>query len=312
MVRYIRYSSSVYYSPHDLKRLEAALFFYYHKIEKALSLPIVKPLFGLGYIENTLKLVEQWVQLTGDYDAVVFRGAYSALVSYKSHVGQSLQKSNPKIYERLEQLIFEYERPDIDLNLGGTLEIHNENLTTNNRIQKFEELIRQRHSVRVFTEKHIPDEEIYNAVKLAQHTPSVCNRQCWHVHVFTSDKDKTKILQHQNGNRGFGHLADRVLLITADLKCFFTSGERQQPSIDAGMFAMSLILSFEAMGIASCCLNLNLNAGKESAFRKTALLSKWEKPIMLIVIGYPPKSLKVAVSARKSIESLLSFRDLNN
>jgi len=310
LVRYMRYSSSIHYSSHDTKKLEASLFFYSHKIEKALSLLIVKPLFGLGYIETTLNLVEQWVHLTGDLDAVVFRAAYSALVSYKNHVGPELQKSNPEIYARLEQFIVENARPDIDLSMGGTKVIRNDNLTTNSRILKFEDLMRQRHSVRVFTEKHISDEEISNAVRLAQHTPSVCNRQCWQVHVFTSDTDKTKILQHQNGHHGFGHLADRVLLISADLRTFFTSGERHEASVDSGMFAMSLILSFEAMGIASCCLNLCLDAGQENAFRKAAILPKWEKPIMLIAIGYPPKSLKVAVSARKSVESLLSFRDL--
>ena len=146
-----------------------------------------------------------------------------------------------------------------------------------------------------------------HAVRLAQHTPSVCNRQCWQVHVFTSDTDKRKILQHQNGHQGFGHLADRVLIISADLRSFFTSGERQQASVDSGMFAMSLILSFEAMGIASCCLNLCLNAGQENTLRKAAHLPKWEKPIMMIVIGYPPKSLKVAVSARKSVEVSIKF-----
>ena len=312
LVRYIRYSSSIHYSSHDRKKLEASLFFYYHKIEKALSLLVVKPLFGLGYIEKTIALVEQWVHLTGDFDAVVFRGAYSALVSYKNHVGSELQKSNPQIYEHLEQLILENARPDVDLSMGGIMSIHNDNLKTNCRTLSFGDLIKQRHSVRVFTKEHIPDEEIYDAVRLAQHTPSVCNRQCWQVHVFTSENDKAKILQHQIGNQGFGCLADRVLLISADLRCFFTSGERQQAAVDTGMFAMSLILSFEAMGIASCCLNLCLNAEKEKSLRKTALLPKWEKPIMLIVIGYPPKSLKVAVSARKSTESLLSFRDLNN
>ena len=312
LVRYIRYSSSIHYSSRDLKKLEASLFFYYHKIEKALSLLVVKPLFGLGYIEKTIELAEQWVYLTGDFDAVVFRGAYAALISYKNHVGGELQKSRPRIYERLEHFIVENARPDVDLSMGGTMTISNDELTTNCRSLNFEDLIKQRHSVRVFTEKHIPDEDINNAIRLAQHTPSVCNRQCWQVHVFTSENDKTKILQHQSGNLGFGNQADRVLLLSADLRSFFTSGERQQASVDMGMFAMSLILSFEAMGIASCCLNLCLSAGKENSLRKAALLPKWEKPIMLIVIGYPPKSLKVAVSARKSTESLLSFRELNN
>jgi len=310
-VRYLRYSNSFFYSTDDPKKLEAMLFFYYHKIEKALSLPVVKPVFGLGYIETTLKLVKKWVRLTGDLDAVVFRGAYSALVSYKNSVGPLLQKEYPNIFSQLEKLIVEYARSDLELNFGGTIEITNENLTQNWQALNFGDLIQQRHSVRVFTERHIPDEILSNAVRLAQYTPSVCNRQCWHVHVFSSPIDKTRVLQYQNGNEGFGHLADRIILITADLRSFLSSGERHQASVDSGMFAMSLILVFQSQGIASCCLNLCLSAHKEIALRKTTKLSKWEKPIMLIAIGYPPENLKVAFSARKLPESVVSFRDLH-
>lgn len=309
LVRYLRYSNSFFYSTDDPKKLEAMLFFYYHKIEKGLSLPVVKPLFGLGYIETTLKLVEKWVKLTGDMDAIVFRGAYSALVSYKNTVGPVLQKEHQNIYSRLEKLIVDYKRPSMELSIGGTIEISKKDFPGNDHTLDFADLIQQRHSVRVFIERHIPDEAIFVAVRLAQHTPSVCNRQCWHVHVFSSLVDKTRVLQHQNGNEGFGHLADRVLLITADLRSFLSSGERNQASVDSGMFAMSLILAFESQGISSCCLNLCLSARKEIAFRKTTKLPKWEKPIMLIAIGYPPESLKVAVSARKSPEAVVSFRE---
>ena len=311
LFRYLRYSNSFNYSPSDRQKLESLLFFYYHKIEKALALPEVKPLFGLGYIETTLDLAERWAQLTCDLKAVVFRGAYAALSSYREHVAQPLSQARPDVAHRLDQFLADYAQPDQDPNLGGTVTISQEEVHETCQSMNFERFVCRRHSVRNFIERHIPDSAIVQAVKLAQRTPSVCNRQCWRVHVFTSPADKARVLQHQNGNEGFGHLADRVLLITADLRSFISSGERNQAFTDAGMFAMTLILAFEAQGIASCCLNLSISAFKDIALHRACGIPEWEIPIMMIVIGYPPESLQVAVSVRKPTESVLSFRDLD-
>jgi nitroreductase len=311
LFRYLRYSNSFLYSSDNRQKLESLLFFYYHKIEKGLAMPTVKPLFGLGYIETTLELAEKWVQRTSDQEAVVFRGAYAALADYQKHVAKLLSQARPDIVRHLDQFLTDYAQPDQDLSCGGTITISKKEKSETCQSMNFERFVYQRHSVRSFVERHIPDTAIVHAVKLAQRTPSVCNRQCWRVHIFTSPADKARILQHQNGNEGFGHLADRVLLITADLRSFLSSGERHQASVESGMFAMTLILAFEAQGIASCCLNLCLSAFGEIALRRESRISEWEIPIMLIVIGYPPESLQVAISARKSTESMLTFHNLD-
>lgn len=305
--RYLRYSGSFSQTTNDATKLEALLFFYYHKIEKALSLPVVKPLFGLGYIDIILQLIEQWVEKTNACDAVVFRGAIAALESYRQHVGPLLQKERPQTYARLEKLLSLYALPIPDESLGGVSIIHRIPDEYVQHKESFAMLLSQRHSVRTFTEHSVPGDRIWDAVRLAQKTPSVCNRQSWRVHVFTKPEDKARILRHQNGNEGFGHQADRVLLISSDLRCFLTSGERQQAGVDAGMFAMTLVLALQSQGIASCCLNLCLSADQDTDFRAEARMPVWEKPIMLILIGYAPESLHVAISRRKSTDTMLSF-----
>lgn len=307
LYRYLRYSNAIYQSSGDRQKLETLLFFYYHKIEKAMALPIVKPLFGLSYIETTLDLAEKWARNTNDVEAVVFRGAYAALAQYQNQVQPALSQSRPDIALRLNRFLVDYENPNQEPGLGGTVEVFYGEDTEFLHDINFEQLVRHRHSIRNFIKKPVPDSAIMQAVKIAQRTPSVCNRQCWRVHVFTSPADKAKILQYQNGNEGFGHLADRVILITADLRGFLSSGERHQATIDSGMFAMTLILALEAQGIVSCCLNLCFSAFEENAFRRESGISRWEVPIMLIVIGYPPEHLQVAISARKTTESMLTF-----
>jgi hypothetical protein len=138
----------------------------------------------------------------------------------------------------------------------------------------------------------------------------VCNRQSWRVHVFSEAADKAMILRHQNGNLGFGHLADRVLLVTADMRTFVSSGERNQAFLDGGLFSMSLLYALQARGIATCPLNLSISFQVDRRLRKAARIPGWETPLMMIAVGYPPDRLNVAASARLPTESMLFFRSL--
>ena len=310
LFRYLRYSNSLSPSSNDSVKLEALLFFNYHKIEKALALPTIKPVFGLEYVTTTLDLADKWAARTGDLDAVCFRGAYAALMGYREHVARSLPQVRPALWERLNQFLEKYAARDISPQYGGAMAIAAREVEPSLRSMSFEHLVTSRHTVRNFSERRIPDEIILDAIKLAQRTPSVCNRQCWRVHVFTTSYDVARVLQHQNGNEGFGHLAERVLLLTAELRSFLSSGERHQAEMDSGMFAMTLVLALEAQGVASCCLNLCLSAQDENRFRNTCKIPRSEMPIMLIAIGYPAEEVRVAVSARKPITSVVQFRDL--
>jgi nitroreductase len=311
-LRYLRYSNFLILSTSDRQKLESLIFLEYHKIEKALALPAVRPLFGLGYLETLLDLLDRWGRLTNDYDAIVFRGALAALASYREQVGETLKRSRYDLFQRLDKLLTDH-APEVDEHgLGGVLPINGIELKEACQSVNFDKLVFCRHSVRNFAECRVPDDIISHAVRIAQQSPSVCNRQCWRVHVFTSDLDKSKVLQTQSGNSGFGHLADRVLLLTADLRCFVSAGERNQAHQDAGMFAMTLIYAFQAQGVVSCCLNLCTNFYQDIALRRVCKIPEWETPIMMIVIGYSPVEFKVAVSSRVYLEAILSFRNLMN
>jgi nitroreductase len=307
--RYHYYSRTDVFSKIEKQRLEALLFFYYHKIEKSLALPDVKPVFGLSYIELLINLADTWICKTEDLNSPVFKGTYTALLSYQKHVNTSLQQQKPDLSEKLAHFLSKYQ--ETAFGIGSVINIGriaDEPIgRANNRT--IADAIKSRHSVRIFSKEHIPDQFISEAVQLAQSTPSGCNRQCWRVHVYSSIDDKTKILKHQNGNAGFGDTADRILLITSDLRTFFSSKERRQPAIEGGMFAMTLLLALESFGIGSCCLNLAHSAREEQNFRRASGIPLWETPIMLIAVGYPPEFLRVAASARKTTESMLTFHE---
>ena len=93
---------------------------------------------------------------------------------------------------------------------------------------------------------HVPCRLIVEAVRRAHEaSPSVCNRQSSRVYVLSSDEAKNFALSHQNGNRGWGHTASHVLILTSSLEHFIAQAERYQGWIDGGMFAQ---VRLRAMG----------------------------------------------------------------
>src|SRR3546814_11683998 len=64
---------------------------------------------------------------------------------------------------------------------------------------------RTRASVRDYSSAPVPSAVIEEAVELALHSPSVCNRQASYVYCLQSREIIDRALSLQNGNRGFGH-----------------------------------------------------------------------------------------------------------
>ncbi len=164
--------------------------------------------------------------------------------------------------------------------------------------------------MRQFSPEPVPAEAVTSAVRLAQRTPSVCNRQAWRVHVYSSPADRERVLRTQDGNAGFGHQAAHVLLVTADARAYVTSGERHQAYVDGGMFAMSLVYALQSEGIASCCLNLCNYFFQDMAVHRACRVPPSELPVMMIAIGYPPSEFQVAASPRLHVDEVLSWRTL--
>jgi succinoglycan biosynthesis protein ExoA len=311
LYRNLRYGNSFHRPKRGRAELEPLLFMYHHKIEKTLALPEVRVPFGLEYVPALLGLMEKWVSSGGHLGAAPFRGACGALTRYREKMGPFLRQHEPDLLARADKLLHSSAHGEPADAGGGVLELSAEVLIKDTEGTDFGRFVRLRHSVRNFAEKRIPDNEISRAVATAQRSPSVCNRQSSRVHVYTAAGDKEQVLRLQNGNDGFGHLADRVLLVTSDIRSFVSSGERHQGYVDAGMFAMTLVYALHARGIASCCLNLSTYSFQDVALRRACLIPAWETPIMMIAVGYPPERFKVAASARLPTDSVLRFRDLS-
>ena len=167
----------------------------------------------------------------------------------------------------------------------------------------FSDFSNSRSSVRNYTNQVVPINLIINSIDLAKNTPSACNRQCWRTYVFSEEHKLNEILVLQGGNRGFGHLADKLIIITAEVGVFLSISERNEAYIDGGMYAMNLLYALHHNKIAACILNCSHDVEKDKKMREICNIKDSEVFIAMISCGYIPEKLKVALSKRYSINN---------
>ena len=176
-----------------------------------------------------------------------------------------------------------------------------------NATRGFYALSQGRSSVRIFTGEPIETDRVMNALRNAEKTPSVCNRQGWRVY-WTEDKELAgKVLKHQ---RGFGasQLPEVLLAITVSNSTFISPVERNQGFIDGGLYSMSVLYGLEAEGLAAVPLNACLYAKDRSAIRDLLSIDPSEEITMFIAIGDMPDEVAVPVSDRRPVDAFLRRR----
>jgi len=293
--------SFVFGKERQKRHYEAELIFYYHKIEKGLALPEPRQGFGLEPIKHLIKILKKYIKNYGwDEISSTSLSALEEYYDFNKNNGLELKK----LYKEIEK--FKNSIPtSLDQGIGGTRSITKEEIDQS--LIDFNKFAKTRYSIRDFTPGEVSDELIKEAVQISQKTPSVCNRHSWKVYSYSTEADKKKILQFQNGNRGFGHLADKVLIVTMDLRDFRGPIERNQAYIDGGMYSMSLIYALHSLGLGTCPLNLSIVNKTEKKLKQATGISDSEVFMMMIAVGHIPDNLKVAQSPRRDVDEVLTL-----
>jgi nitroreductase len=271
-----RYAQSMllgdYIEDHQLKgrRLEAQILKDYHRIEKGLALPQPRRPFGKEVAERLHRLLQR------QPDGPVADDARSALAA--------LARWN--------------ETGEIDDAVSPIRAV------ADRGIAEPERFFESRHSVRNFRADPVDDQVIERALALAAHTPSVCNRSPWSVRFYREAAERRQLLSLQTGNSGFGESAPLLALVSADLRMFSGPGERNQAWIDGGLFAMSLVYAFHALGVDTCMLNLSITNERADRIRSLASFDPSEVPVVMIAVGYGSEQHRRARSPRRPVAEI--------
>jgi nitroreductase len=270
-----------------------------HRIEKGLALPAPRPGFGIDAVTSLIECVDAYLAEFG-WDDTIAAGT-DALSAYRDFNARH-QVLMPMVDHALGRL--RMVGGIQGLPIAGTKNVTRAEIvgTLPDDLSAF---FASRHSVRQFAPHAVAQDLIVRAIRMAQKTPSVCNRQAWKVHVFSEPEQKREILKFQNGNRGFGDTASHLLIITVDLQHFTSAGERTQCWIDGGLFAMSVVYALHSLGLGTCMLNWSVLKETDRAVRTVAGIPDSQVIIMMIVVGNLPDEFTVAYSLRKGLEDVI-------
>ena len=282
----------------NLTQIEGKIIAHYHVLEKGMSHPTPKNCFSLPVAENLVKLINL-------YDSK--SKTLSRQVSVAVEVLKQYQVFSTNINCLPKEMVDQIEKLHVksDLNPGFS-SCTKENYFKNNT-SAFDEFALSRCSVREFTDENIDKNVLLAAIKVAQKTPSVCNRQTAKVHILTNKKDILRHLLLQTGNRGFGHKINNLLIVTSDLYLFEGPKERNQAFTDGGMFAMSLLYALHHQKIGAVPLNWAYSCAQDKALHDLGIVPENEKVILFIGVGIVPENFKLAVSDRRNLDEVINI-----
>jgi nitroreductase len=284
----------------------AAIIKTYHRVEKGLALAKPRPGFGLPAVRQLLSEVRSYID-TYESDRVT-RSALNTLCEYQAFNTRQGVAAEPDIEQGIADLFARQGSVAADCQDGGTQVVFREDIHAAARKDMFPFFF-SRYSVRQFDNQKVDIALIEQAVRMAQKTPSVCNREAGRVAVIQHKPLQEKAFALQNGNRGFGDQADKVLIVGADLRCFLNVGERYQAWIDGGMFAMSLVYALHSLGLGTCCLNWSVEPEADRALRAELNLPQEWAIIMMIAVGHLTERFAVAQSPRRPLSEVMQLID---
>ena len=287
------------YNDSEVDRLKRDLTLQYHIVEKGLTMPEPRPGFGRLVVLKLCDLVIKYDKMQLPTDALEFSQSVSVLKEYY-HFHESIAfELDAEVRAKLVPIVEGFK------NVVGLSQISTSNAEYFRHINApFDVFSHSRYSVRNYSKIEVPVELLLECVDLAQKSPSFCNRQPTRVHIVKSAEKKQAILDIQNGNRGFGHLAETLIVLTSVISTTKDIHERNENHLNGGMFAMSLLLAMHFKKIAACALNWAVSEDKEIVMRRILKLDSNEIPLLVISCGFPPETFNVAASPRKKANEI--------
>jgi len=283
--------------PKENTQLIAKMISLYHVIEKGLIMPDRRLGYGKDRIILLISLLKQYKNSFDASLSVHYNSALKVLNSYVAiHKGSDIDISYISSFLEKESLI--------DKVGGGYFELKKEFIKVKAK-GDFEDLVEVRKSIRNFSDEPVDKELIFEAIKIAQNSPSTCNRQSTRIYSFTDKKQIEEALKLQAGSRGFDHKIDKLLMVGYDIEAYQGSGDRYTGYIDASLFAMSLMYALTYKGLGAVPLNWSKSKQKDIHLRKAINIKDSHNIIFFIGIGNLNDATNIAVSTRHKLEDIL-------
>lgn len=270
--------------------LMAAIIMSYHVVEKGLTMPNMREGFGRDNIINLISMLQKY-GAKYDTSKAQFKYAVAVVAEYFETHKNLKYKLDDDLETKITDLLQKYPI-EASQQIEMTRSEYYKDLQSS-----FTQFSGSRHSVRHFEGK-ISLEQIKKAVEIANNAPSACNRQPCKVHVVTEKELIEECLALQNGNRGFGHLGDKLLVITADVRASWPS-ECLDVRTNAGIYIMNLCYGLHLNKVAHCILNWFAPPHSNRLLQRLLGFSTAELVVVFILCGDVPEKFKLAGSPKR-------------
>ncbi len=275
----------------DWRKIEPVLRVEVHALEKGMSIGDVRPGFGKAKAEEFMTHLQRYYDVGGRKDFVnECCSILNKYIRYNENLGAEMSEVERKF------LLF-CDKNQVKLyDFGGVKEIEEQSVKESLK-KDFSFFSQTRYAVRDFGDSIITMEQINEALKLAEKTPSACNRQSWKIHVYSGNDVRSKMFNLQGGNKGFSDDMQYAILICGDMN-YYRFYELSQVYVDGGLYAMNLMYALHYCGAATIPLTMSKRIKKLRKLSMKMNLPESEMPILLIGVGSYKNRFKVAKSER--------------
>ncbi len=195
-------------------------------------------------------------------------------------------------------------------------------------------LIKSRKSVRKYSEKHIPDEDLRTVLEAGRLAPSWMNVQSWKLILIKSEENKSLLSELALGQPHVKN-ADALIVCVADLSAWEEAGitKKENPALNPALqgengllirtmeqviYPVSyMMLTAESLGIRSCIIGA---MGNEITGINQDLYKKVKEKLGLngnqilstiITLGYEAEPT-ATVKTRKNFDDVISLEKIGN
>lgn len=168
------------------------------------------------------------------------------------------------------------------------------------------DLIRQRYSVRKYSDKKIEKEKIEYILNCARLAPSACNRQPWSIYVVSSDAVLPSLKEAYS--RDWMNNVQTIIVLTAHHNNSWHReryDNKDHSDVDLAILADHIILAATECGLGSCWV---CAFDPKKCREALNLTDEDEEPVVMIPLGYPDSSSEVPEKNRKELKDIVVFK----
>ncbi|HAS8180516.1 nitroreductase family protein [Vibrio vulnificus] len=273
-----------------------------HRIEKGLVMKPRREVFALRFILETVVVLKDSVGNPEFISSSEFNWSMQVMKEYFNTT-----TSDDSRYKQARDIFYTISQPI--RSESQEIPVRYVNNSNHEMMSLFEKLLRQRKSVRWYSERKIEKEKIEKALQLASLSPSSCNRQPYRYVIKNNKSIASLVAAIPSGTVGWSHNVPCIAVLVADQSAFSNSANRHSIYVDATLSVMPFVLSLESQGLSTCIINWADIPSKEREMSKVLDLKNSEKIVLSISIGYAENDQLVPFSKRKDIEEISVYEE---